>query len=170
MQEHVRLKVQQLEAQSQEYLHAKERESEQNAEAWLDNAHARWKHEYAAERKEGYNTITEETNKAWAAFKQTNMLLLEERLAEKLKEDFPVLAACFIAELSAKHETGTFVLPERYASLVNGENFNVEISQQEAVVFRKGNLYIEYSIERIMVELGEEIISGMQLEDEIWQR
>ncbi len=170
MQEHVRRKAQQTETQGWEYLHAKEHEAEQKAAAWLKNMHTQWEHEYAMQRKQAYNDIADEIDKKWAEFRREKMSLLEERLRQRLTELFPVLAKCFIAKLSKKYDTGTFVLPDRYASLVKKEGFEVKISRKERVVFRKGNLYIEYSVERIMVELGDEIIAGMHLEEDIWQR
>lgn len=169
VREHIRLKVEQTEAQSQEYVHAKERETEQRAATWLKNAETKWEHEYAELHKQGSIDIADGVNKKWARFRRENMLLLEERLRQRLQEIFPVLAECFIAALSTEHDTGTFILPRQYASVVDSGRFDVKISQKDELLFRKGNLYIEYSVERIMVELEEEIAAGMHLEDEIWQ-
>ncbi len=166
---HVKSRLKEIEEESHAYISAKEKETESRIAHWLENAYAEWEQEYHQTEQHGYNTIRETANKKWSRFKEEQMHLLKERLTERLEAVFPEFAVCFIDKISEQYSSGTFILPSRYASLVNDAQFALEISEKDEVIFIKGNLYIEYSVGRIIEELEEEIISRMHLEETVWQ-
>jgi len=60
-------------------------------------------------------------------------------------------------------------MPKAYMSLVKKEGFFLHTDEKEQIIFTSGNLYIEYSIERIIEELDDEINLGMHFKDDEWQ-
>jgi len=58
-------------------------------------------------------------------------------------------------------------MPEAYMSFVTKEEFLLRMCEKEEIVFTSGNLYIEYSVERIIEELDDEIT--LHFKDDKWQ-
>ena len=56
-----------------------------------------------------------------------------------------------------------------FKSLVDSKQFDIHECKKEQVIFASGNLYIEYSVERIIEELGDEIAAKMHFEENEWQ-
>jgi hypothetical protein len=61
-------------------------------------------------------------------------------------------------------------MPEAYMPSVKKEGFLLHTGEKEEIIFTSGNLYIEYSVERIMEELDDEIVSRMLLKEDKWQK
>lgn len=158
-----------MEEESHAYRSVKERETDLQIERWLENAREAWEREYRAQEHRGLQAIRESVNKKWSAFREEQTSLLKERLAEALEKVFPLLAECFILRISEQYRSGTFMLPARFASLVKEASFEVKISEKNEVVFMRGNLYIEYSVERIIEELEEALLERMHMEETVWQ-
>ena len=108
-------------------------------------------------------------NLQWSAFKKERKNRLETALKTRLQEEFPSLAACFIAWVSRNYKTGIFTMHHSFTALAESEQFDIRECEKEQVIFASGNLYIEYSVERIIEELGDEIAQQMHFEENEWQ-
>ena len=156
--EHIAYKIKSLEDETSAYVLKKENETTQTQERWLEDARYQWDKEYHDLERQHQNTIEEEMNKEWSKYIKEYETALRSLLQKELKEAFPKLAECFLSKISKLYETGVFTMPEAYMPLVKKEGLSLQKSAEEKVIFTSGNLYIEYSLERIMEELDEEII------------
>ena len=138
-------------------------------ERWRELSAAEWKQELYAREQQGERAVADEVNRQWSAFKKERKMALKAALKIRLKQEFPVLAACFVAWVSRNYETGTFTMNQSFNVSVDRELFELRECKKEQVIFASGNLYIEYSIERIIEELGDEIAEQMHFEENEWQ-
>lgn len=60
-------------------------------------------------------------------------------------------------------------MPKKYIALVESDEFDILECQQEQIIFSSGNLYIEYSVDRIIEELGDDITKSLHFEENEWQ-
>ncbi len=164
------VKVEKLEVETSDYLRAKKNESDHNIESWLKHAQNEWDQERYAEEQQSRIIIAEDANREWSKFKKKRELALRSLLKVRLEEIFSVLAECFISKISQEYQTGTFTMPEAYISSVVKEGFLLNIGEKEEIIFTSGNLYIEYSVERIIEELDDEIVSRMLTKEDKWQK
>ena len=162
-------KVEKLEVETSDYLQIKENETEHKINSWSKQARLQWDQERYAQEQKSRIIITDEVNRQWSTFKKKRELALRSLLKVRLEEIFPVLAKCFVSQISQEYQTGTFTMPEAYRTSLTKEGFLLHIDEKEQIVFSSGNLYIEYSVERIMEELDEVIISHMATKEERWQ-
>jgi len=160
------LKVKRVEEETSDYLLQKENEVMHKIGSWMKHAQTQWDQECYAQEQQSRNSIAEEVNRQWSEFKKERKLALDSALKMRLEEIFPSLAECFVFEISQKYQTGTFTMPEAYMSFVTTEGFVLDSCKKEQIVFTNGNLYIEYSVERIIEELDDEI--NLRMEDK-WQ-
>jgi hypothetical protein len=158
VKEHIAAKVKKSEEDNTAYRLQKEEESLQETEEWFKRKRAKWKLELTMREQQERRAISEEIDQKWSFFKKESERAIKEGLEKRLEEEFPLLAKCFILRVSKQYQTGVFIMPAAYNGLVDGEKFNLEVCQEEKIVFRQDNLYIEYSIERIMEELKDEIM------------
>ena len=163
------IKVRRIEEETSAYLHAKENEAEHKINSWMKHARFEWDQERYAQEQQSRISIAEEVNRQWSEFKKERRSALRSALKVRLEEIFPALAECFVSHVSQQYETGTFTLPEVYMSSVTKEGFVLHSCETEEIVFISGNLYIEYSVERIIEELDDEIVSYMHFKDDKWQ-
>jgi hypothetical protein len=152
------------------YARQKEREARQEAEQWREESQEEWKEERRLHERIGRREIAEEVGRRWSAFRQAREAALKTALTEKLEAIFPELAECFITWVSDNYSGGRFMMPNAYHRLVTSPLFELKICEEEQVVFEKGNLSIEYSVRRIIEELGDEIALQMHFEDNVWQK
>lgn len=165
----IRAKVKKSEDDASHYALHKEEATLREIESWRERSAAEWKQELYAREQQGERTITDEVNLKWSTFKKERKRVLETALKTRLQEEFSSLAACFIAWVSRNYKTGTFTMHHSFSSLVNKKQFEIQECEQEQVIFASGNLYIEYSVERIIEELGDEIAQQMHFEENEWQ-
>ena len=165
----ISIKVRRVEAGTSEYVLQTENEAAHKINSWKQHAQTQWDQERYAQEQQSRNAITEEVNRQWSEFKKERRSVLISALKVRLKEVFPMLAACFVSQISQKYGTGTFTMPKAYMSFVTTEGFVLHSCKKEEIVFTSGNLYIEYSIERIIEELSDEINLGMHFKDDKWQ-
>jgi len=162
-------KVKSVEEETSDYLLQTENEVMHKIDSWLKYAQTQWDQERYAQEQQSRNSITEEVNRQWSEFKKEHKSTLRSALKIRLKEVFPALAECFVSQISQKYQIGTFTMPKAYMSLVKKEGFFLHTDEKEQIIFTSGNLYIEYSIERIIEELDDEINLGMHFKDDEWQ-
>ncbi len=162
-------KVKKSEDEASAYALEKEKEAQQETERWLQQSRSEWKRELSARQKQGKRGVSDEVKRQWSAYKKERKQALESALRVRLAEAFPALAECFIDWVSQNYETGVLIMPKAYAASVKTERFDLHESKKEQVVFTSGNLYIEYSVERIIEELGDDIVSSMHFEEGPWQ-
>lgn len=160
-------KVRKIEAETSDHLRQTENEAEHNINSWTKHAQTQWDQERYVEEQKSRNSITEEVNRQWSEFKTEHKSVLRSALKMRLEEIFPVLAECFISQLLQKYQTGTFTMPEAYISFVTKEEFILQICEKEEIVFTSGNLYIKYSVERIIEEIDDEI--ALAFKEDRWQ-
>jgi len=162
-------KVQQRETDAAAYVLQKEKETLKTIEAWRALSTAEWQQELRARRQQGERRAADEVDRQWSAFKQERNQELTAALKSRLTEAFPALAACFVEWVAGRYEGGVFTMPKTYWSLVEDVRFELHACDKEQLIFASGNLYIEYSVERIIDELGEEIAQQMHIEENEWQ-
>ena len=161
-----RTKVRKIEAETADYLLQTKNEAEHKINTWLKHAQTQWGQERNAKEQQSLRRRDEEVKRQWSAFKIERTSALREALRIRLEKIFPALAECFISRVSQQYQTGSFTMPEAYMTFIKEEGFIFHLSEKEEIVFRSGNLYIEYSLDRIMEELDAEINLGME---ETWQ-
>ncbi|MEA3456294.1 MAG: hypothetical protein U9R26_07275 [Campylobacterota bacterium] len=166
VEEHIASRVKKSKEESSEYRLQKEEENIQEAENWLKQKRTEWKLELAAREQQEKRTIAETVSRQWSLFRKEAEREVKEALKRRLEEEFPILAKCFITLVSKQYETGIFRMPETYSESIDRERFDLELCREEKIVFELGNLYIEYSVERIMEELKSEIVD---LKEDTWQ-
>jgi len=153
----IEIKIKRVEEETSDYLHAKENETDHKINSWMKHAQNEWDQERYAQEQQSRNRITEEVNRQWSEFKKERKLTLNSVLKERLDQIFPSLVECFVLQLLQKYQTGTFTMPKAYMPLVTKEGFLLHLCKKEQIIFTRGNLYIEYSVERIIEELDDEI-------------
>ncbi len=162
-------KVQKRETDAAAYVLDKEKATLNTIEAWRALSTAEWQQALQARRQQGERRIADAVDRQWSAFKKERKKELKAALRRRLQEAFPALAACFVNWVEGRYESGVFTMPKAYRSLVKGDGFEVQECNEEQLIFANGNLYIEYSVERILDELGEEITQQMHFEENEWQ-
>ncbi|MGB6018646.1 MAG: hypothetical protein WBF77_03525 [Sulfurimonadaceae bacterium] len=162
-------KVKRAEDDASLYALQKEEAALREIELWRELSRKEWKQELYAREQQGERAVADEVNRQWSAFKKERKTALKEALKARLQQEFPAMAACFVAWVSHNYETGTFTMAKAFMASVDREQFDLRECEEEQVVFASGNLYIEYSVERIIEELGDEITQYMHFEENEWQ-
>jgi len=162
-------KVKRSEESAALYALQKEASTLQESVRWRELSAAEWKQELYARKQQGERTVADEVNRQWSAFKTERKRALKAALKARLQEEFPALATCFIAWVSRNYKRGKFTMHPSFMEAVESELFEVDVCEQEQVIFASGNLYIEYSVERIIEELGNEIAVKMHFKENEWQ-
>ena len=162
-------KVKKSEENTSLYVLQKEESTLRELQEWRELSTAEWKQELYAREQQGERAIADEINRQWSAFKKERKRALEVTLKTRLQDEFPALAACFITWVSHNYKTGSFTLNSSFTALVDNKQFDIHECEKEQVIFASGNLYIEYSVERIIEELGDEIAKQMHFEENEWQ-
>ena len=168
VKENIAAKVKKSEEESVAYCLQKEEEALQKTEKWFTQKYAGWKRELTAREQQERRAITEEIDQKWSLFKKDAERAVKESLEKQLEEEFPLLAKCFIVWVTKQYQTGVFIMPEIYSEVVNRERFDLEVCREEKIVFRQDNLYIEYSVERIMEELKDEMTTALHFKEDLW--
>ena len=169
VKEHTSSTIKNIEDETSVYVTKSQERATQELKEYSQELQSEWEVEYHEREQQEYKNIDNEINKKWNDFKQEREKKLYEELRQRLDEIFPTLAQSFIVCVSNKYETGTLILPNRYVGLVEIEKFTLQESKDEGIIFKNKNLYIEYSIERIMEELHNDIASSMNIEEKLWQ-
>jgi len=169
VKEHTNTTIKKIEDEASLYVIKSKEEVVQDIEQYSQEALLRFKQQYKAKEQQGYKDIENEISREWNDFKQERENKLDEELKKRLEEIFPSLATSFIECVSQHYKTGTLVLPKSYMPLIKIEKFSLVQSKDGCIIFKSGNLYIEYSIERIMEELHNDIASSMNFEENLWQ-
>lgn len=168
VKKHIADKINESEKDASFYALRKEEKSAQETEKWLQQARSEWKHELNAREQQEHRAISDEVNREWSTFRKEREMELREAIKEQLGQSFPLLAECFIAWVLQNYETGRLTLPKAYSVHIDTERFNVHTCEEKQVIFESGNLYIEYSVERIIEELNDEITASMHFEEDPW--
>ena len=158
-----------IEKETVDYLLKRENETKESIALWLKQAQDAWNHEKKSQKKVNRHSIEAQINTEWSAFIKERRSALKEALKTRIEEIFPSLAECFISTIIQKYESGTFTMPQRFISFVSKEGFVLIASQKEEIIFTSENLFIEYSVERILEELEYELSSHFQMKDDTWQ-
>lgn len=161
--------VNEIQRETADYLLHSENKTKEDIALWLSEAQDAWNQEKGFQKKVNRQMIDTQMNAEWSAFIKERRSVLLTVLKIRLEEIFPTLAECFISTIIEKYESGTFNMPERFSSFVRQEGFVLQSSNKEEIIFTSGNLFIEYSVERILKELEDEITSHFQMRDDIWQ-
>jgi hypothetical protein len=162
-------KVKRAEDDASEYALQKEEATLQEIQGWRELSAAEWKQELYAREQQGERAVVDEVNRQWSAFKKGRKRALKAALKARLQQEFPALAACFVAWVSRNYETGAFTMNQSFMASVDSEQFDLRECEKKQVIFSSGHLYIEYSVERIIEELGDEIAQQMHFEENEWQ-
>lgn len=161
--------VTRIEKETDDYLLNKENETKEKIALWLRQAQNTWDQDKSSQKKMNYQSIEAQMNTEWSAFIKERRSALNTALKTRLEEVFPSLAECFISTIIQKYESGTFTMPQRFISFISKEGFVLIPSQKEEIIFTSGNLFIEYSVERILEEHEDELTSHFQMKDNAWQ-
>jgi len=161
--------VNEIEKETADYLLQRENETKESIVLWLKQAQDAWDQEKDSQKKVNGHSVEAQMNAEWSAFIKERRSTLSTALKSGLEEIFPSLAECFISTIIQKYESGTFTMPQRFITLVSKEGFILIPSQKEEIIFTSGNLFIEYSVERILEELEYELTSHFQMKDDTWQ-
>ncbi|MEA3418746.1 MAG: hypothetical protein U9Q90_05040 [Campylobacterota bacterium] len=168
VKKHITDKVKKSEEDVSAYALQEEEKSLRETEKWLQQVRSEWEHELNAREQQGLRTISDEVNREWSTFRKEREMALKKAVEERLGQSFPLLAECFIAWVLKNYKTGSFTLPKAYGMLINREGFDVRTCEEKQVIFSSENLYIEYSVERIIEELNDEIAVCMHFEEDLW--
>ncbi len=163
---HIAAKVKTIEEEASIYMFQTKKETGMEAEQWLQYKRSEWKQELQAKERQEIRMIRDEADQMWSAFKNKAQARVRDKVKNRLKEQFPVLVECFIAWISQHRQRGIFFLPQAYSALVDTKKFRVETTEENAVIFRHDNLYIEYSVERIIEELQGEMTAMLHFEED----
>jgi hypothetical protein len=161
--------VNEIEGETANYLLQRENETKESIALWLKHVQDSWDQEKDSQKKVNRHSVEAQMNAEWSAFIKERRLTLSTALKTRLEEIFPSLVECFISTIIQKYESGTFTMPQRFITFVSKEGFILMPSQKEKIVFTSGNLFIEYSVERILEELEYELTSHFQMKDDTWQ-
>jgi len=162
--------VNEIERETEDYLLQREHETKESIALFLKQAQDAWDQEKDSLKKANHHHVETVMNAEWSTFIKERRSALRTALKTRLEEIFPSLAECFISTIIQKYDSGTFIMPERYSVSGLKEGYTLIDSQKDEIIFRSGNLYIEYSVERILEELKDELSSHFNIEDEKWQR
>ena len=169
VKEHTILSIKKIEDEVSMYVTKSEKIALQELQIHSLETTALWEQEYKAIEQQEYKNIDDDISRQWNVFKQKRENTLYRELKEELNKIFPKLAKSFIFCIANRYDTGIFILPKAYITLVEIEKFNLHTNKDNKLIFKSGNLYIEYSVERIMEELHNDIASSMNFEENVWQ-
>jgi len=161
--------VKEIESETADYLLQKEQETEKSIASWLKEAGSVWEHERETQNKFDRHSIEAQMNKEWSAFIKERRSILRSMLKNRIEAQFSSLTECFISTIIKKYEKGTFTMPLKYHASVLKEGFVLNDLDKEEIIFTSGNLFIEYSVERILEELEDELTAHFQIEGGTWQ-
>ena len=161
--------VNEIERETADYLLQRENETKESIVLWLRQAQDAWDQEKDSQKKVNRHSVEAQMNAEWSAFIKERRSALRSALKTRIEEIFPSLAECFISTIIQKYESGTFTMPQRFVPFVSKEGFVLIPSQKEEIIFTSGNLFIEYSVERILEELEYELTPDFQMKDDAWQ-
>lgn len=162
--------VDEIERETADYLLQRENDTTETIALFLRQAQDAWDQEKDSRKKTNHHHVETLMNAEWSTFIKERRSALTTALRTRLEEIFPSLAECFISTVIQKYDSGTFTMPERYSVSGLKEGYVLIDSEKDEIIFRSGNLYIEYSVERIFEELEEELTLHFNIEDEKWQR
>ena len=161
--------IDEIERETANYLIQRENETKESIALWLKQAQDKWDQEKDSQKKVNSHSIEAQMNAEWSAFIIERRSTLSTALKTRLEVIFSSLAECFISTIIQKYESGTFTMPQRFMTFVSKEGFIFMPSKKEKIIFTSGNLFIEYSVERILEELEYELTSHFQMKDDTWQ-
>lgn len=167
--EHTDIDIKKIREEALAYALEKKEHASQEVDIWLKKEQTTWKKEYQEQQAQAYRQIKNDINKQWNIFKIEREKVLRIQIQEKIEEVFPSLAETFITWVCKNYTQGTFLLPKAYMSFIKTDHFTVSESKQEGIIFKDKNLYIEYSVKRIMQELNDEISSAINFKGNEWQ-
>lgn len=169
LKEHISTTVKEDERKASEYVLESKKNAMEDIEKYSISANLEWKREYKERQSQELKNIKSTISREWNSFKQERQNILYIKLRESLKEIFPTLAKSFIDCISTKYDNGTFIFAKPYFEFLKTEKFDLLESNNEKIIFKNENLYIEYSVERIMEELRNDITLSMNFEEYQWQ-
>jgi len=169
VEEHIAARVKKSEEERSAHRLQKKERSLRETEKCMQQKRSDWKLELTARERQDRRAIADEAAQQWSAFKKESEVAVKEGLKIRLEKEFPSLVECFVKWASQEYEKGIFIMPAVYHALVNRERFELQASQKNTIIFRNNNLYIEYSVERIMEELKSEMTAMMHFEEDPWQ-
>ena len=168
VKEHIGHKIEKSKNDTSYYVNMKKQKAEEERNLWLEKASAELRYELELKERQGRNKIAEKIKQKLAIFrneKEENLLNAFKKLIE---QNFPSLAECFIQWTQNNYLKGTFILPKEYHKFVDSERYGIEVTELNRIVFTDENLYIEYSIERVVEEFYDEVIDLIQKEEDKW--
>ena len=157
--------VKEIEKETAEYILQKEDETTQSIKLWLTQARNSWNEERDRIKKNSHHIIETEVEVEWSEFIEQRRSVIRSTVKTQLEEIFSSLAECFISTIIQKYENGTFTMPKRFNTSVDKEGFIMKVSEKEEIVFTKDNLFIKYSVERILEEFEDELNLHFHIED-----
>lgn len=162
--------LKEIERETAEYVFQKEHETAHSIALWLEQAQDTWDKERNTQYKVNRHRVESQTDEEWSAFLRERRSVLRATLKIQLKENFSSFSECFISTIVQKYDSGSFSMPQRFISLVKNESFIMHSSEKEEIIFTSGNLFIEYSVERILEELEDELTAHLHMEVKKWQK
>lgn len=161
--------VLEIERETVDYVLQKEHETEQSIKLWLKQSQDLWDQEKERQKKVNHHSVDAQMYAEWSVFIKERRSALRIILKTRIENIFPSLAECFITTIIKKYQQGTFTMPKRFNPTVDQEGFIVKSSEKDKIIFTSGNLFIEYSVERILEELEDELSSHFHMDDKKWQ-
>jgi len=151
------------------YALQKERDTLMEIKQWKELSAKKWTQELNAQEQREQKALGNDVKQQWSAFKKDHEAAFRTTFKQALEASFESLAKCFISWVVHNYTTGTLTMPKKYIALVESNEFDVLECQQEQIIFASGNLYIEYSVDRIIEELGDDITKCLHFEENEWQ-
>lgn len=169
VEKNIAAKVKTKETNASLYVLQKEKDTLAEITRWKERSAIKWEQEQNALEQREEKALVATVKQQWSVFKKEHEMVLRAAFKQKLEASFDLLAKCFISWVSHNYTTGTLTMAKKYTSLVENEQFDLQECKKDQIIFSSENLYIEYSVDRIMEELGNEIIKSLQFEEDEWQ-
>lgn len=166
---HTLTAVKKIEDEASLYVAESEKKALEDIERYSQEIRIQWEKEFRQKEQQEYKNIESDLKREWNSFKQDRESMLYKYVQEGIEKIFSSLVESFLAYISDHYESGILIMPNSFAQKVNIEKFEVHESEDERIIFKKDNLYIEYSLERVMEELHNDIASSMSFEENLWQ-
>ena len=168
LKENINNKINTSKRETSSFITQKKQKADQDTNLWLQNVREEWLYELNTKERQGQNDIAQSVQQELSNFKSQYEIVLTNAFKKLLEHNFPALAECFIKWVLQNYQNGVFKLPIGYEKLIDSKRYSVEATERNRIVFSNENLYIEYSVERIIEEYYGEIIECIQREENKW--
>ena len=168
LKENINNKINKSKSETSSFVNQRKQKAVHDTNSWLQNVREEWIYELNAKERQAHNVIEQNVKQELSNFRNEHEAVLTNAFKKRLEDDFPTLAECFIKWVLKNYQSGMFWVPISYQKFIDSERYDVETIERNQIVFSNENLYIEYSVERIIEEYYGEIIKCIHREEDKW--